>query len=358
MSICNLRCHYCYLAQRPMHFQGEQPTMRYSPEQVAKALSYERIGGSAYLNFCADGETLLVKDIDKYIYKLVEEGHFAEIITNLTATPILDKILAFPEDILGRIEFKCSFHYLELKKCGKLQVFADNFQKILTSPASVNIEIVPNDELIPFIDEVKEFSMKNFGALPHLTIARDDASEGIDYLTNLPIQEYDKTWETFDSSFWRFKKSIFGKRQKGFCYAGSWSYYVNIYTGEYKQCYCGPIMGNLFENITNPLPDSPIGKCPLPHCYNGHVFLTLGLIPKHNKTYYGDIRNRITSDGQTWLKSPLSEFFNSKLEESNKQKQKRYLFCYRVNNAMHTIVFRVKQLTPLWVKNIDKMNIK
>ena len=31
MSICNFRCHYCYIAQRPVHFQGIQPEMEYTP---------------------------------------------------------------------------------------------------------------------------------------------------------------------------------------------------------------------------------------------------------------------------------------------------------------------------------------
>ncbi len=39
LSICNFRCHYCYLAQRDEHYQGVQPVMKYSPEQVALACS-------------------------------------------------------------------------------------------------------------------------------------------------------------------------------------------------------------------------------------------------------------------------------------------------------------------------------
>lgn len=330
MSICNLRCHYCYLAQRPEHYQGIQPTMKYSPEEVGKALSIERCGGPCYLNFCADGETLLLKDLDKYVYELVKQGHFAEIITNCLITPVLERFLAWPADLLARIEFKCSFHYLELKKHGKLQLFADNVNKIFRSGASANIEITPSDELVPYIDEVKNFSIRNWGALPHITIARDDNSVGIDYLTNLPMDEYDHIWGSFDSDFWKFKKSIFGKKQKKFCYAGAWSYYVDLSTGEYKRCYCGPILGDLFakEYIDQPLPESPIGRCNLPHCYNGHIFLTLGLIPRHNKVRYGDLRNRVRPDGTQWLQPQLMEFFNSKLEESNSELPLMYRMKY------------------------------
>lgn len=28
MSICDFRCSYCYIAQRPVHFQGVQPELR------------------------------------------------------------------------------------------------------------------------------------------------------------------------------------------------------------------------------------------------------------------------------------------------------------------------------------------
>ena len=51
MSICNFRCHYCYIAQRPIHFQGIQPEFKYSPEEVAKALSVKRLGGGKFHEF-------------------------------------------------------------------------------------------------------------------------------------------------------------------------------------------------------------------------------------------------------------------------------------------------------------------
>lgn len=67
LSVCNLRCRYCYLSQRPSSFEGKIPEMRYSPEQVAYAMRQERVGGPSYFNLCADGETLALPDIDRYV---------------------------------------------------------------------------------------------------------------------------------------------------------------------------------------------------------------------------------------------------------------------------------------------------
>ena len=323
MSICNFRCHYCYLAQRPVHYQGVQPEMKYSPEQVARALSTERVGGPAFMNFCADGETLLTKDLDKYVKALVQQGHYAEIVTNLSVTNALDKYLAWNKDLLGRVEFKCSFHYLELKKHNLLDRFADNVHKIWAAGASANIEITPTDELIPFIEEVKAYSMREFGALPHLTIARDDRTKGIDYLTHLSQEAYRETWSVFQSEFWEYKRSVFGKKQRRFCYAGAWSLYIDLTTGHARQCYEGKDLGDVFADPDTELPLSPIGRCPIAHCYNAHALLTLGCIPHDNKIHYGDLRDRDSSrtdlNGGHWLRSDLKAFFNSQLKESNRE---------------------------------------
>lgn len=315
--------------------------MKYSPEQVAKAFSKERVGGIAFMNFCADGETLLLNDLDKYVRALVEQGHYAEIVTNCTVTPMLDKILAFPPELLKRITFKCSFHYQELKKKNLLDRFAQNIKKIWAAGASANIEITPSDELIPLIDEVKAFSMEHFGALPHLTIARDDRTSGIDYLTNLSPEEYEKTWSQFGSTFWEFKRTLFGVRQKDFCYAGAWGYYVNLATGQATKCYCGASLGDVIAHPEKPLPFKPIGRCHTSHCYNGHALMSLGYIPHKYGTGYGDIRDRQKVDGSHWLQPELKAFFNSKLEESNAElsafgRLSAYVedFSGRVNNII------------------------
>ncbi len=317
MSICNFRCHYCYLSQREESFQGVQPEMRYTPEQVAEALSPTRIGGLAYFNFCADGETLLVKDIDLYVKLLLEQGHYVEVVTNLTITSVLEKFLCWDKNLLSHLEFKCSFHYLELKKKNLLNVFAENVKKVWRAGASANIEITPSDELIPFIDELKEFSLKNFGALPHFTIARDDRTSGIERLTKLSMEDYNEVWSQFNSEFWEYKTTIYGVRQKEFCYAGDWMLFINLATGEAKQCYVGASLGNVFADPMKPLPKKAIGKCKQAHCYNGHMLLTLGMIPNTTDVRYGNIRNRVKYDNTEWLQPELKSFFNSTLIESN-----------------------------------------
>lgn len=317
-SICNFRCHYCYLAQRESAYEGRQAPMRFSPEQVAEALSVRRLGGPCFINACAEGETLLTKDIDLYFKALAAEGHYLEIVTNMSVTPMIDRILSWDKELLKHIEFKCSFHYLELKERGLLDVFAANVKKAWESGASATVEITPSDELIPHIEEVEAFSLEHFGALPHLSIARDDRTEGIVKLTKLSDEEYRAAWSRFHSGFWDYKMEIFGKKQTGFCYAGEWSLYVDIATGEARACYYRSL-GNIFEDPSRPIPFKPIGQCPIAHCYNGHAFLTFGSIPGATDVRYGDIRNRVRSDGTEWLQPELKAFFNSNLADSNRR---------------------------------------
>ena len=346
LSICNFRCHYCYLAQRQVCFEGVQPKMDYSPEQVAYALRPERLGGPCYLNFCAAGETLLTNNLEKYVRLLCEEGHYAEVVTNLSITKALDEFLSWDKELLKHLEFKCSFHYLELKKKGLLDKFAENVNKIWEAGASANIEITPSDELIPCIEEVKEFSNKHFGALPHLTIARNDNTNQIERLTKLSLSEYNAIWHQFHSEFWEFKTSIFGNKQRDFCYAGAWSAYINLATGYATACYCAPSLGNVFENPDTPFPEIPVGKCPIAHCYNGHNLMTQGLIPYAYNVNYGDIRDRKKIDGSHWLQPELKAFFNEKLVNSNKEwstfRKLLYVKLSKFQNSLKMYLQRIR----------------
>lgn len=358
MSICNFRCSYCYLSQRDECYQNKQPKFKYSPEYVGRALSLERLGGIAYINICADGETLLTRDIDKYVYELLKVGHYVEFVTNLSISPVLDKMLQWDTKLLKQLEFKCSFHYLELKKKKLLGIFADNVRKIWNSGASANIEITPCDEMIPYINEIKDFSLQNFGALPHLSIARRDDTEDIDYLTNLSIEEYDKVWSQFDSEFWEFKKTIFKKKQTRFCYAGDWLLYVNLETGIAQQCYRGRHSQDIFRDLEKPISFKAIGKCLEPHCYNGHFMLTLGCVPNFTSVRYGDIRNRVKKDGSEWLQPEYKSFLNSTLLESNDEYSVKRKFKINIENRIIDMPLCLIKVLPWKVRKNLKKNIK
>ena len=147
-------------------------------------------------------------------------------------------------------------------------------------------------------------------------------AKNIDYLTNLSMDEYEKAWSQFHSDFWEFKRRIFGKKQTDFCYAGKWSVHVNLATGDMKQCYWSKVYGNLFENIDLPIPEAPIGKCRIAHCYNGHMLMAAGLIPelvKKDDVRYGDLRNRVKEDGSNWLQTELKQAFNIRVNDENQE---------------------------------------
>lgn len=264
-----------------------------------------------------------------------------EFVTNLTVSSVLDIILGWDRELLKHLQFKCSFHYIQLKEKGLLNLFVSNVRKVWAAGASATIEITPHDELIPYIDEVMLFSKKNFGALPHITIARNDAVKGKDYLTKLPIAEYDKIWSKFDSEFWQFKKKIFMVRRKEFCYAGEWLLQVNLATGVARQCYKTNYTQNIFENIDKQIYFMPIGHCKESHCYNGHMLLTLGCIPDFTKVGYGDIRDKTKKDGSTWLTPEMKNFLNKKLWEHNNYRYSKLERCYIILKNRYYLLKRI-----------------
>lgn len=314
---CNFRCHYCYIAQH-RKFNNKLLNLSHSTEFIAKALSKERLGGTCMINLCAGGETLLAEDVIKLIKALLEEGHYLMIVTNGSLEKRFVEISKFPTELLKHLFIKFSFHYMELKRMKLLDTFVKNVNLMKSLGVSYTIEITPTDELEEYIKEIKEFSISNFGALPHITIGRKD-SEDIPPLTNHNFEEYKKIWNTFDSEMFNFKSTIFGEKRKEFCYAGEWSVYLNIETGDLRQCYCGSKIDNIYKDINKPIKFYPIGcNCTQPHCYNGHAFLTFGDIPELETPTYDKLRNRKTLDNTEWLSPEMNSFMQSKLKNSNK----------------------------------------
>ena len=165
---CNLRCHYCYIAQKKK-FSNKVALITHSPAEIRNALSRQRLGGRCLLNFCAGGETLLSECILPIVKALLLEGHYVMIVTNGTITKRIEEVSSWPKELLEHLVFKFSFHYLELKRLGWIEMFVANVKRVKGAGASFTIEVTPSDELIPYIEELKDTCLKYFGALCHVT---------------------------------------------------------------------------------------------------------------------------------------------------------------------------------------------
>ena len=339
-TVCNLKCSYCYIRQIK---RNDMCTNRFVLPglKLAELLTPQRLGGICYFNLCADGETLLHPDVIDLIDGLTIQGHYVDITTNGTISKKFDELIKRLNDTQQKHMFvKFSFHYLELLRTDLMNEFINNVNKIKNSLISYTIEITPHDELIKYIDEIKTISLSKFGALPHITVARDENTKNIELLTNFQREKYAQIWGQFDSKLFDFKLRIFNEKRKEFCYAGDWSLKLDLETGKYRQCYRGCELGNICDE--GAIHFKAIGCCPLPHCFNGHAFLALGNIPGLQVPTYSDERNRIMKDGDNWLKQDCAKFFSTKLYESNEQYSSIKKGYYIINSIYSRIINKLK----------------
>lgn len=346
VTTCTLRCPYCYVTTHRL-FEGPLPQFDFSPEFLRKALSKKRLGGTCLLNFCAEGETLLTSKLIEYTKALLEEGHYVMIVTNGTLNKRFDEIAKFPSELTSHLFFKFSYHYLQLKERGLLDTFFNNICKVRDAGCSFTLEETPSDDAIPYRDEIIERAVKELGAVPHITIARDERVDGqLPILTELSREDYKKTWgDKYNSALFDYKITIFEQPRKEFCYAGDWSAYLNLQSGQMRQCYCANFSWNIYDDVTKPIPWFAIGhNCQQLHCYNGHSWISLGCIPEMKAPTYGELRNRVCVDGSEWLQPQMKAFMNTKLYESNEE----YGLCKKcyvdIRNRAKEISKRLKKI--------------
>lgn len=186
---CNFTCSYCYVGQEGKA-SGKIDPIGHTPAEVRKALSKKRLGGVCFLNFCGGGETLLGDDILPIIHELLEEGHYIQIVTNGTITKRFQEMCMWDSELLNRLFFKFSFHFMELKTRNCMELFFDNVQLMRSKGCSISVELMPHDELIPYIDEIKEVCLKKVKTLPHLTVGRDNTTSELKLLSRFTKEEY------------------------------------------------------------------------------------------------------------------------------------------------------------------------
>lgn len=316
---CNLKCEYCFLSTIPDWIRHEA-NFSYSVDHIAKCLSVSRLGGTCLINITGEGETLLQPGIVDLCRLLLEDGHYIELVTNLTISKVVDDFVKLPRNLLDHIEFKVSFHYNELKRLNMMDKFFDNIKKIRMAGGSFTLELMPYDRLIPEIDNIISICKEKVGAKCQVTVGREDDKVDRGLLSELSVEDYKKTWGKFDSTMFNLKMKLLDVKRKEFCYAGDWTLYVNLYTGEASSCYGQPYKQNIFKKPEKPISFHAVGcHCLEPYCINGHAHIAMGVIPEYKSETYANIRNRVCTDGSQWFSENCYNFFNEKLNETNKE---------------------------------------
>lgn len=319
ITVCNFKCHYCYLAQTNA-FDQNIPKLQYDMLTIKKALSKERLGRPCMMNLCAVGETLLAPYLLDLTNALLDNEHYVTIVTNGSITNKIKEYCNLDEDKKKRLFFKFSYQFLELKRQNLLDTFFENVKMVRDSGISYTVELTANDESIPYIDEITKKCIDNCGAKPHIIESRDN-NDGYKKLTKLSNNEHMKNWNKFDTPVIKFQDTVWGKKRCEFCYAGDWELNLYLENGNLTPCFAGgPVIQNIFEDVNEPIHFLAIGnKCPWEHCFASHVLLTYGTIPGFLAPKYSEIRNRKTNDGKEWLQPEMKYFMESRFNESNKE---------------------------------------
>lgn len=325
---CNLRCEYCYIRQHgdeeTLEIDETKKLFSYSTPHMLRALRAERMGGVCMFNISGTGETLLNPEIFPLVSGLLAEGHYVALISNCTITKVIGQFADMPQEYRHRLFFKASFHYRELKRRGLLDTYVRNIRLMKERQIAFSVEIVSNDYVLEELDELKEFCIQNFGALPHVLAGRDEAVKGTfpKYETKLSEQEFREVWSSFDSDLFRYQDTDYAlPHNDEFCYAGVYTGSLDLETGDFTPCPGGKKLTNFFENIEEPIRFTPVGACPFSYCFCGfflHVLAGVAREKYEPKVKFFQFRDRQCADGSTWLTPSVREVFSHRCAEYHK----------------------------------------
>jgi hypothetical protein len=340
---------YCYEVQK-RQFGDKYLPLPQPVEYIAKALSKERFGGTCAFNLCGNGETLFHPDVVPLVELLLQEGHYVSIVTNGTVRQELQKLIDMAPDLRERLFIKFSFHYIELNKAGLLTEFAESVKRARLAGISITVELVASEYNIPYIEEIKSFSIEHFGALCHATDARNSVDADLPHLATGNLSEYQAFWEQLGSALYEYRQKTWGKSQASeFCYSGEYSFALSLKDGMLKQCYRGELQ-NIFDDVEEPIHTLATGKnCPFAHCYNSHVWdCFVGVIPEIATPTYAELRDRVCADGSKWLTEKHKAWYSLRVCDSYAEyDENRKVFT----DGIMAIKHRRKEPDPL-LKNV------
>ena len=351
ITICNLRCEYCYVIQRNYR-NMKKANLKYSAEQIGKALRKERLGGMCFFSICGAGETLAQPEIIDIVQNILEQGHVVNVTTNGTLTGVFKKIKNINSEYLKKLHFSFSLHYIELKRLNLLDTFFKNIKFVQSLGCSVMVQLNLCDQYLPYIEEIKNICKENIGAYPQIAATRDE-KEGINKVklyTNLDVKEYEDIGNSFNSELFKYTMKNFNVKRTEFCYAGDRSGILNLATGELKKCYSDPCSQNIFENINKKIKFEPIGNnCGTCFCTNSSHFMSLGVIDKDENISYCSLRDRPEANwfNETTRKLLSQKLIGNKIEYSEKRKKYINSKEKRKNN-----ISKIKNRTKFVIKKI------
>ena len=163
-------------------------------------------------NMCAHGETMIDPTTMSFIYGILQEGHYANIVTNATITNSFKTILSWPAYFRRRILFIASFHYIELKNKGLLDAYFNNLLDAKEAGCSYFPTMVLSNDYIPYIDEIKSLFHKRLGFLPQITKVRNDFSGEYRLYSDMDEDDYWETGSQFDSPLFEMERQFYKRK--------------------------------------------------------------------------------------------------------------------------------------------------
>ncbi len=316
-TICNLRCSYCYVPNLADANRCTPTKFNYPIEQIAKAISQERLGGPALITHVGAGETYLTDESVNLLRLFLEEGHVVNAVSNMTYTPAIEKICNFPAELRKRLQFSASFHYQELLRRNLLDTYFDNLKKLDEAGIVYYVNLTLGEDCKDNLGEIKKLVNEKTGRNPFILFCMDpeDNWKRCDFFTKDFIK---KLVDEFEVDHLLIEdKLTYGKRRNEFCYMGDWAFIFNLEYGTISGCFDSPMTQNIVEDLSKPIHFEAVGKCCSHYCAMGARFLCLGVIPElKNFPNYNKLYDKFKNHPET---SEVRSMTNNYLWETNKQ---------------------------------------
>lgn len=321
-TVCNLKCEYCYV---PQINKGCPPTpikFTYPVEHILKALSKERLGGPAFINYVGSGETFLSEKTAEIIAGLLQEGHVVLVVSNCTIGKEIEKLCNLPESSKDHLMVCASLHYMELKRLNLLDTYFDNLNKLKKAGISFMLSLIIGESYVPYLQEIRDICLERVNILPSAGVAFDPENgwQKCAFYNDEIAKQIDTLFG--DDSLSPEVGKIISEPRKEFCYAGDWSFALNLDTGNISKCFYGASTDNIFEDLDRKINFEAIGKCPSEYCVCGGLLLGAGVIPELNfPSLSQSFANRIS------VNNNILKYVDFKLKDNNqiytaKQKNK------------------------------------